>query len=94
MKPIVVIRHQTSAPLGIAAAALDKARVPWRYLDVWKASEWPDIDDVSGLIALGGAMNANQMGAHPFLQRVRSVSPELIRRRLGNGAGRDGDSPR
>ena len=56
MKPIVVIRHQPSAPLGIAATALDEAGVTWRYLDAWKAAEWPDLDDVSGLIALGGAM--------------------------------------
>jgi GMP synthase (glutamine-hydrolysing) len=80
VKPIVVIRHQTSAPLGIAAAALDKARVPWRYLDVWKASEWPDIDDVSGLIALGGAMNANQIEDYPFLQRVRSILEGAVER--------------
>ena len=55
MKPIVVIRHQPSAPLGIAATALDEAGVTWRYRDAWKAAEWPDLDDVSGLIALGGA---------------------------------------
>ena len=68
MKPIVVIRHQPSAPLGIAATALDEAGVTWRYLDAWKAAEWPDLDDVSGLIALGGAMNAN---------RLRSESPPV-----------------
>jgi hypothetical protein len=44
------------APSGIAATDLDEARVTWRYLDAWKAAEWPDLDDVSGLIALGGAM--------------------------------------
>ncbi len=73
MKPIVVIRHQPSAPLGIAATALDEAGVAWRYLDAWKAAEWPGLDDVSGLIALGGAMNADQTEDYPFLQRVRSV---------------------
>ena len=80
MKPIVVIRHQPSAPLGIAAMALDEAEVTWRYLDAWKAPEWPDLDDVSGLIALGGAMNANQIGDYPFLQRVRSVLEGAVER--------------
>ena len=73
VKPILVIRHQPSAPLGAAARALDDAGVTWRYRDAWKAAEWPDLDDVSGLIALGGAMNADQTGDYPFLQRVRSV---------------------
>jgi hypothetical protein len=47
VKPIVVIRHQPSAPLGIAATALGEAGVTWRYLDAWKAAEWPDLDSVS-----------------------------------------------
>ena len=73
MKPIVVIRHQpSSAPLGIAATALEEAGVTWRYLDAWKTAEWPDLDDVSGLIALGGAMNTNQIGAiHSFSAYAR-----------------------
>jgi GMP synthase (glutamine-hydrolysing) len=68
------------APLGIAATDLDEAGVTWRYLDAWKAAEWPDLDDVSGLIALGGAMNANQIGDYPFLQRVRSVLEGAVER--------------
>src|SRR5829696_4226660 len=80
VKPIVVIRHQPSAPLGIAATALDEAGVTWRYLDAWKAAQWPDLDDVSGLIALGGAMNANQIGDYPFLQRVRSLLEGAVER--------------
>jgi GMP synthase (glutamine-hydrolysing) len=80
VKPIVVIRHQPSAPLGIAATALDEAGVTWRYLDAWKAAQWPDLDDVSGLIALGGAMNANQTEDYPFLQRVRSVLEGAVER--------------
>jgi GMP synthase (glutamine-hydrolysing) len=80
VNPIVVIRHQASAPLGAAATALDEAGVTWTYLDAWKATEWPDIDDVSGLIALGGAMNANQTEDYPFLQRVRSVLKGAVER--------------
>jgi GMP synthase (glutamine-hydrolysing) len=80
VKPIVVIRHQPSAPLGIAATALDEAGVTWRYLDAWKAAQWPDLDDVSGLIALGGAMNANQIEDYPFLQRVRSLLEGAVER--------------
>ncbi len=80
MKPIIVIRHQPSAPLGIAADALDGAGVAWRYLDAWKDAEWPELDDVSGLIALGGEMNANQTEEYPFLRRERSVLEEAIER--------------
>jgi GMP synthase (glutamine-hydrolysing) len=45
VKPIVAVRFQPSAPLGIAAEALDESRAPWTYLDVWNDDEWPDLDD-------------------------------------------------
>jgi len=80
VKTIVVIRHQPSAPLGAAARALDDAGATWTYLDAWKAAEWPELDDVSGLIVLGGEMNANQTEDYPFLKRVRSVLEGAVER--------------
>jgi GMP synthase (glutamine-hydrolysing) len=78
--PIVVIRHQPNAPLGIAADALDEAGVQWTYLDVYQDVAWPDLDAVGGLIALGGEMNVDRIEDYPFLERGRSLLTAAVRR--------------
>jgi GMP synthase (glutamine-hydrolysing) len=71
--PIVVIRVQTSAPLGIAAEALDGYGADWTYLDVFDTVEWPDVDDIRGIVALGGGMNVDRVDTYPFLQQSREL---------------------
>jgi GMP synthase (glutamine-hydrolysing) len=78
--PIVVIRHQPNAPLGIAADALDGASVQWAYLDVYEDVRWPDLDAVGGLIALGGEMNVDRIEDYPFLERGRSLLAAAVQR--------------
>ena len=80
MKPIVVLRHQPSAPLGIAADALDDAGAPWTYLDVWTDASWPDPAQTSGLIALGGEMNVDRIEDYPFLERGRAMLASAVAR--------------
>lgn len=80
MKPVVAIRHQPQVPLGIAERALSDSGVPWRYLDAWEATDWPTLDDVSGLIVLGGTMSAYQTEKYPFLQREHSILEEALER--------------
>jgi GMP synthase (glutamine-hydrolysing) len=78
--PIVVIRHQPNAPLGIAADALDEAGFAWRYLDVYADAQWPDLDSIGGLIALGGEMNVDRTDDYPFLERGRRLLAEAVGR--------------
>lgn len=80
MKPIAVIRHQQSAPLGVAAKTLEDAGVAWMYLDAWRDTDWPGLDEVSGVITLGGSMNVDQTAAYPFLRRERSLLEEAVER--------------
>jgi GMP synthase (glutamine-hydrolysing) len=71
--PIVVIRFQPSAPLGIAAHALDESGAEWRYLDVFEPVDWPELDDIGGIIALGGGMNVDRVDEYPFLSMGRGL---------------------
>jgi GMP synthase (glutamine-hydrolysing) len=80
VKPIVAIRFQPSAPLGIAAEALDESSAPWTYLDVWKDVEWPDLAQVSGLVVLGGEMNVDRIDDYPFLDRGKRLLAEAVER--------------
>lgn len=82
MAPIVVIRHQPNAPLGIAGRALDDIGKQWTYLDVFDDPQWPDFDSVSGLIALGGEMNVDRIDDYPFLERGRQLLAEAAEREI------------
>jgi GMP synthase-like glutamine amidotransferase len=78
VKPIVAVRFQPSAPLGIAAEALDESRAPWTYLDVWDDDEWPDLERVSGLVVLGVEMNVDRIDDYPFLDRAKGLLADAI----------------
>jgi GMP synthase (glutamine-hydrolysing) len=80
VKPIVAVRFQTSAPLGIAAEALDESRAPWTYLDVWNNDEWPNLERVSGMVVLGGEMNVDRINDYPYLDRAKGLLAEAVER--------------
>jgi GMP synthase (glutamine-hydrolysing) len=78
MLPVVCVRNQPSAPLGIIEDVLRAEKVPWRYFDVWSDPGTPPMSDVSGLIVLGGEMNVDQLDRHPFLTAVRRMTLEAL----------------
>jgi GMP synthase (glutamine-hydrolysing) len=73
VKPLAVIRSDAMCPLGIVEEVLDAAAVRWRYVEAWAGESLPDLQDVSGLVVLGGAMNADEIGQYPFLADVRKL---------------------
>ncbi len=66
--------------LGVAAEVFDDLGVPYRYLDAWQEPEWPRVDEVAGLIVLGGEMNADEVDRHPFLGRERALLRDAVDR--------------
>lgn len=78
MKPLLAVRHQASAHLGVIADMLRAERVPYRHLDAWRAGEWPDPRELSGLIVLGGEMNTDQYDDYPWLEQVRRLVEEAV----------------
>jgi GMP synthase-like glutamine amidotransferase len=78
MRPVVAVRHHQPHDLGIAGEALEEAGIPTTYLDAWDRPTWPEPDRISGLIVLGGQMNADQIARYPFLGRERSFLRESV----------------
>jgi GMP synthase (glutamine-hydrolysing) len=78
MRPVVCVRNQPSAPLGIIEDVIRRADIPWRYVDMWSSDKMPNVSEVSGLIVLGGEMNADDLDGYPFLRRVRDLTREAI----------------
>lgn len=73
VKTLAVLRNQASCPLGVIGEVLDAQGVVWRYVDPWRGDEVPDLGEVGGLVVLGGAMNADEVDAYPWLAEVRSL---------------------
>jgi len=82
VQPILCIRNQADAPLGIAADVFASAGAPYRYLDAWKAADWPRAEDVSAVVVLGGGMNALQFEEHPWLRDIYGFVDRALEREL------------
>ena len=78
MNPLAVVRNQASCPLGIVAGVLDDRGVPWRYVDAWDGQALPDVSEVGGVVVLGGAMNADEVAAFPWLADVRGLLASAV----------------
>jgi len=68
MKPVWVVRHVPHEGLGIIADSLRRCEVPFVTIDAF-AGTLPSFKprELSGLIVMGGPMNADQTDRFPFL---------------------------
>jgi GMP synthase (glutamine-hydrolysing) len=78
MRPLVCVRHQASAPLGILEDVLAGSALPFVNCDAWQCEQWPEVDDVSGLVVLGGEMNVDAVDRYPFLEQVRNLTADVV----------------
>ena len=78
MKPLLCVRHQATAPLGIIEGVLDEEGVEWGYFDAWRESVLPRPADLSGLLVLGGEMSAGDVGDHPYLDPLCDLVSDSI----------------
>jgi GMP synthase-like glutamine amidotransferase len=78
MKPVLCVRHQATAPLGILGDVFTDEQVTWTYFDAWQDDSTPELSEISGLVVLGGEMNADALDRHPFLKTVRDMTREAV----------------
>lgn len=79
---ITAFRHNLCEGMGSLAAALDKAGLPYHYVDTYHE----DIDDFDALgpellVVMGGAPGVYQMKDYPFIEK----EIDIIRARLDRG---------
>ena len=78
MKPLLVVRHQEKVPLGIIEDVITDERIEWTQFDCWEGRDLPDLDDVSGVIILGGTMNVDQIAEYPYLGPLREFVRQAV----------------
>jgi GMP synthase (glutamine-hydrolysing) len=75
---LYIIQNDPEVPPG---TLLDHITIPFRVLHPYLDVQLPQLEDISALIVLGGAMGANDDPKHPFLAGLK----ELVRRIVAAG---------
>jgi GMP synthase-like glutamine amidotransferase len=79
MNPVVCVRNDRDDTLGITAAVLGEAGVPFMRLDAFDADViWPDLEEIGGLIVFGGEMNVDETDRHPHLLTQRALMRRAV----------------
>lgn len=66
MRPLLVITHLADRALGLAGRVLAGRGIPLRHVHL--DGERPGLDEVAGLLVLGGAMGVPDAERYPFLR--------------------------
>lgn len=77
MRPLACLRHEEPDVLGIGEEVLSAEGVPVEYVDLWRHDP-PPFTDVSGLVVLGGDMNADDVERFPFLASERQLLAQAV----------------
>ena len=80
--PWLAIRHVPQEHMGTLSAVLELARMPYRYLDVFRGERVPqNLTGLRGLIVMGGPMGVYEADRYPFLRSEQ----DLIRKAADSG---------
>lgn len=68
MKPVLVLRHSDTVPIGTLGDALDVAGIARNEIDLHHGEALPPLEDHAALVVLGGDMGAYDDEIHPWLR--------------------------
>ncbi len=81
MKPVRIFRHITCEGPGYLATVLDQQRIPYEIIAIDAGESVPSqIDDVSGLVFMGGSMSVND--PLPWIEQELTLIREASKRDL------------
>jgi GMP synthase (glutamine-hydrolysing) len=80
LKPILCVSPEPSVTPGIATDVFEEAGVPCRMVRAWEDTQWPNPEDIGGLLLLGGDMSAEDVDNYPFLRGVHGFTEATAER--------------
>lgn len=79
MKEVLILQHVASENAGTIQQYLEKSRIPFRYVRLYKNEALPErLDSVRAVIVMGGPMNVYQEKEYPFLKSEDVFIKELV----------------
>jgi GMP synthase (glutamine-hydrolysing) len=82
MKPIAILQHNAEVPPGYLADAIAGAGLPSIIVRLDLGQALPDLNDISGLVSLGGIMGAYEEDQHEFLAAEKELLRDAVAREL------------
>jgi GMP synthase (glutamine-hydrolysing) len=82
MQPIAILQHNAEVPPGYLADAIENAGLPSIIVRLDLGQALPEINDVSGLVSLGGIMGAYEEDQHEFLAAEKELLRDAVAREL------------
>lgn len=80
MRAVVIVRNEDPDPAAHVVTALADAGLPFRFVTPSLSEPLPDLDDVLGLVVLGGAQHADDYAGHPYLLDEQSLLVSAMER--------------
>jgi GMP synthase (glutamine-hydrolysing) len=82
MKPIAILEHSAAAPAGYLGDALNEAGLDSAVIRLHAGAALPDLDEISALVSLGGAMGAYDEDQHDFLAPEKELLRQAVAREI------------
>ena len=67
LKPVLIIQHTPYEHAAALGRALQALGIPTQILHPFQREPFPELDDIAGVISLGGPMGANDESEHPWI---------------------------
>jgi GMP synthase (glutamine-hydrolysing) len=80
MKPIAILEHSVEAPAGYLGDAIMRAGLASAVIRLYEGDRLPDLNDVSGIVSLGGKMGAYDEDKYDFLGPEKELLRQAVAR--------------
>ncbi len=81
MTTLLILQHVPHERLGTFEPAFIAAGCSLLPLNTYEpTTHWPSLDDVDGIVSMGGPMSVSQQAQYPFLRKELSLLREAVKR--------------
>jgi len=82
MKPLLVIEHEPSSPMGWVRDWLQSRHRVWQHIRLIEGGTLPPVDEMAGAIILGGEMNVDEEALYPWLRAEKAWLSQALRQQI------------
>jgi GMP synthase (glutamine-hydrolysing) len=80
-KPVLIVQHALHEHPAALRRALESQGIQTLWLHPYRGETYPNVDDIAGMVSMGGPMGANDEHEHPWIKR----EVELLRQAVMAG---------
>jgi GMP synthase-like glutamine amidotransferase len=77
-KPVLIVQHAFHEHPAAVRRALESQAVRSLLIHPYKGESYPEIDEISGMISLGGPMGANDDSDHPWIPKEVALLKKCV----------------